>query len=552
MKKLIALLLSAVLVFSLFALVGCNNDGGEDDNSPITIWQENDSSDYYVDYNEHPITLYLEKKFGIDLSFQLPAEGGEADAFSLMVSTEEFTDVIKLGGYANVTAQQLYDDGYLYDLAPYIEEYMPNYKAYLDANPKYRAAITTEEGRIFGIVVASPVEDEVMWGGLMYRRDILETMTGGNVAFPSGNAEPTTITDWEYMLNLYHLYFQAAGMADYACLILPYTGVISTGELTSGFGIGSSTQYVKDGQVRFGAAEKGYYNYLAKMAEWYANGWIYKDFATRVNDPVYMPNTALTYGAAAGIWYGGNWQLGGAMSMPEYGLNVDVQPLATPLDTENGVTEAHALMNWTNFNTDTGMAVTTKCSEAKMIKYLQAMDYFFSEEGSYIVAYGPNAEVAKDHEGMIKAGMEEGVWSYDENGKPKYNDCALDENGALKSNIGDLYGTRYPGIKHQDLPKQFNSEVTMKAHDTWTACGRDWCYPAEITLNADQQKIFQKYYTDVSDCINEFTVKVITGQIELNETTWNEFQSKLKAVGVDELLNMYTEAYNDFQAKISG
>ena len=188
MKKLIALLMMAVMVFSLFALAGCNKP--EEDNSPITIWQENDTADYFLDYNDHPITLYIEKKFGIDLSFQLPAEGGEQDAFNVMYSTEEFTDVIKLGGYANVTAQQMYDDGYLYDLAPYIEQYMPNYKAYLDANPKYRAAITTEEGRIFGIVQASPVENEVMWGGLIYRHDILETMTGGYVSSPPAMQSP--------------------------------------------------------------------------------------------------------------------------------------------------------------------------------------------------------------------------------------------------------------------------------------------------------------------------------------------------------------------------
>ena len=550
MKKLIALLMMAVMVFSLFALAGCNKP--EEDNSPITIWQENDTSDYFLDYNDHPITLYIEKKFGIDLSFQLPAEGGEQDAFNVMYSTEEFTDVIKLGGYANVTAQQMYDDGYLYDLAPYIEQYMPNYKAYLDANPKYRAAITTEEGRIFGIVQASPVENEVMWGGLIYRHDILETMTGGYVSFPSGNAEPTTIADWEYMLNLFHQYFQAAGMADYACLILPYNGVIATGELTSGFGIGYSGHYVKDGKVQFGATEQGYYNYLAKMAEWYAKGWIYKDFATRVNDPIYMPNTALTYGGAAGVWFGGNWQLGGAMSLPEYGLIMNVKPVATPLDTEHGVTESHALMTWTNFNTNTGMGVTTKCSEAKMIKYMTAMDFFFSKEGSEIVAYGPNAEVAEGNEALAKLGMGEGIWSYDENGQPKFNACALDENGALKAGIGDLYGVRYPGIKHQELPKQFNSDDVKNADKVWTACGRDWNYPAEITLNNEQQKIYQKYNTDVNDCINEFTVKVITGQIQLNETTWAEFQANLKAAGMEQLLNMYTEAYNNFMGKMAG
>ena len=38
-------------------------------------------------------------------------------------------------------------------------------------------------------------------------------MTGGNVEFSSGNEEPITIEDWDYMLLLFKQYFEAAGMA---------------------------------------------------------------------------------------------------------------------------------------------------------------------------------------------------------------------------------------------------------------------------------------------------------------------------------------------------
>lgn len=548
MKKLVSLLLATIMVVGLF--VGSASAAPKDDNSPITIWQINDDNEWFVDYNSHPITLFVEEKFGIDLEFQLPPAGGENDAFNLMVSTGEFTDVVSLGTYGNFNAQQLFEDGYLRDLAPYIAEYMPNYTKYLDEHPQYRAAITTEDGNIFGLVMASPVEDEAMWGGLVYRRDILETMTGGNVSFPSGNEEPTTIEDWEYMLDLYYQYFQAAGMVDYACLILPYNGAFGSGELVSGFGIGGTSQYVMDGEVKYGVQEQGYYNYLAKMAEWYAKGWIYQDFASRVNDIFYLPNTALTYGNAAGIWFGGNWQLGEAMSMPEYGLFYDVQPLATPVDTANGITESHALMSWTNFNTNTGMGISTKCSESKMIKYMTAMDFFYSEEGSRIVSYGLSDKEAANNATMIADGLQDGMWSLDANGEPHYNACAIEENGSLKAGISGLYGVRYPGVKQQEMHKATLPAIELKGDKVWTACGRDWNYPAEISLNSDQQSVVQRYSTDVTDAINEFTVKVITGQTELNEETWAEFQSRLESVGVNELKAVYEEAYAAFQAKL--
>lgn len=545
MKKLVSLLLVAVMVAALF--VGGASAAGSD---AITIWQVNDDSNFFVDYNSHPITLFLEEKFGIDLEFQLPPAGGEGDAFNLMVSTGEFTDVVSLGTYGNFTAQQLFEDGYIRDLAPYIAQYMPNYTKYLDEHPKYRSAITTEDGNIFGLVMASPTEDEVMWGGLVYRRDILETMTGGNVSFPSGNEEPTTIADWEYMLDLYYQYFQAAGMPDYACLILPYNGCFGTGELVSGFGIGGPNQYIMDGEVKYGVQEQGYYNYLAKMAEWYAKGWIYQDFASRVNDIFYLPNTALTYGNGAGIWFGGNWQLGDAMSMPEYGLFYDVQPMSTPVDTANGITEAHSLMTWTNFNTNTGLGISVNCPEEKMIQYMTAMDYFYSEEGANIVSYGLSDKEAPNNATMIANGLEDGMWHVNAEGNLEYNPKVLDENGALIAGAGDLYGVRFPGIKHQDLHKSTLKEIELKADKAWAGCGRDWNYPAEIALNSEQQSVIQRYYTDVTDAVNEFTVKVITGQTELNEQTWAEFQSRLESVGVNELKDVYTEAYAAFQAKL--
>lgn len=53
---------------------------------------------------------------------------------------------------------------------------------------------------------------------------------------------------------------------------------------------------------------------------------VYKDFASRSQDMFYLPNTALTYGGAAGVWYGITQQLGGAMSLPDYNLYMDVEP----------------------------------------------------------------------------------------------------------------------------------------------------------------------------------------------------------------------------------
>ena len=94
-------------------------------------------------------------------------------------------------------------------------------------------------------------DEVILWGGMVYRRDILDTMTGGYVAFPSGNDEPSTVADWEYMLPLMKAYFEAAGFKDYAPLILPSAGYFTTGEMENGFGA-SGDFYVVNGEVKYG------------------------------------------------------------------------------------------------------------------------------------------------------------------------------------------------------------------------------------------------------------------------------------------------------------
>lgn len=551
MKKVFAIMLAVVLLLSCGLLSACQKDESD---GVITIWQQADDITYYSDYNDNPIVTAMEKKFGVDFQFQIPAMGSESDNFNLMLGTGDYTDVITLA-YSSDTSKTLYEDGVIIDLAPYLEEYMPNYWKYLQDNPTAKAAITDDEGHIFNILVASKTEDETMWGGLVYRRDIIETMTGGYVSFPSGNEEPTTIEDWEYMLGLFQQYFEAAkangGSADYACLILPYNGYFHGGELISGFGVATGWVAIDDNGVPYiGATKDGFRNYLAKMNEWYKKGWIYQDFASRVNDVFYLPNTSLTYGNAAGIWYGiAGAQAGSAMSMPEYGLYYDVQPLRTPLDTEHGITESHSLLTWTNFSADSGWAITTKCGKQDMINFMTATDWLFTEEGGMIVTLGLTEEYAKDNEVYQKLGLEKGTWGYNADGTIWVDERCFGDNTTLEQ--GDLKGTRLPGAKHPEIEKAYSSDIILKCDEVWTECGRDWVYPAEIVLTPEQNAIYQEYYQNISDCIAQYCQKFIMGNLELNDENWAKFQKDLKTYHIDDLLAVYTEAYNDFVAKMN-
>lgn len=416
-KRVLSLLLCLSLLAGL--LVGCGKGGEQQGQTPgelpeddlskhinFTYWMYADDYKIYNSLSENPVVQYLNEKFNVTMEFQTPAMGSEADNFNLMMGTQDYTDIMDMT-YNRTALSTLYEDGVIIDLAPYVEKYMPNYWNILQTNEEVRRVAYDDQGHLFKICMLEDVQRN-HWGGLVYRRDILETMTGGNVQFPSGNDEPTTVEDWEYMLPLFKMYFEAAGMPEYACLILPAIGYTATGEIQNGWGatgvFGLDTDLKT---VQFGPATDYFYNYVAKMHEWYEAGYIYKDFASRTNDLFYLPNTALTYGGGAGAWFGILQQVGDYMNISGDGwsLEFDVRAATGPLDTANGVTPEIAGTHVRVEPVGAYRCISSACTGEKLVRVLTVMDYLYSEEGHLIAKRGLTPELAANDPIYQKVGL---------------------------------------------------------------------------------------------------------------------------------------------------
>lgn len=435
---------------------------------------------------------------------------------------------------------------------------MPNYYALIQSIPELKKAVYDDNGHLFSIAMMDDVSPErEQWGGMVYRRDILETMTGGNVAFPSGNPEPTTVEDLEYMLPLYKQYFEATGMADTACLILPATGYVATGEFQAGWGVGGFLGLSTDKKtVTFGPAEDNFYNYLTKMHEWYEAGYIYQDFASRTNDMFYLPNTALTYGGAAGIWFGLNAQLADKMSMPEYNLYMDVRPLAAPLDTEHGITAADASSYVAGDIISTNRCISATVEPEKLVRILKVMDYLYTDEAALLTDWGLNPEQAAKDDLYKKLGLEEGAYWFDEEG----NLCEADwhhNSSELGIEAMSLAGTRIMGkfdLHCHDWPanqeKTSFDEAQENASHVWTQYGHDRCIPASAgNMNAEESEKYNAVSTAVTDYVNTMVPKFIIGTEPLNEDSWKAYLDQLNALGLQDLLEARQSAYDRYLAR---
>lgn len=545
MKKILSLVLAVTLLLGMTHAAALAEF---DQEMTFTVFQQGDDvPDPEAGYRDNGVVQYWQNMFNINVEWQIPPQGSEADQMSLMLGTGDYTDLMDMS-FNTENLATLCDDGVIYDLTPYLEQYMPNYKAFLDANADVKSSLFDDSGRIYLLSIIN--ENPKQWGGLVYRRDILNTMTGGNVAFPSGSAEPTTIADWEYMLELMKQYFEAAGLPEYAGLILPAVGYFSTGELMGGFGIGGLDYVKEDGSVAYGIAEDNFYNYLAKMKEWYEKGYIYADFASRSQDLFYLPNTALTYGGSAGIWFGLVQQLGDVMSLPDYGLMMDVAPLASPADTEHGITTpAGVYLAAVRASNNAGWAVSTNCSEEKLIRILQAVDWFYSPEGSASRSMGLSEEQGAAEraeyldKGITHGARENGsiLWTKEMNEAKALGQYEFAQN-RLPGIVVD-YATRTCELNEQGIdPNVWGTEV-------WTKYGQKQVYPYVVAFTAEETEKINRINTNLQDYAHPMIVNFIMGRTELTPESFKAYQQKLHDLGLDEYLTLKQAALDRFNAR---
>ncbi|MDR1220385.1 MAG: extracellular solute-binding protein [Treponema sp.] len=504
----------------------------------FTVWLYADPYDQYADYSENPSVWALNKKFNVTLKFEQPVRGTETDSLSLMFGTGEYTDMIEMSRYTG-SIPDLLTDGVIINIAQYLD-YMPNFKRLLETDDGFRRTSYDDDGHILTLkMISDPAE--YLWSGLVYRYDILEQATNGNVRFPSGNDYPKTIADWEYMLPIFKSYFESRRAADYAPLILPFNGAFVYGELLNTFGAVGSF-YVDGATVKFGYYDEPLYKYLKKMREWYEKGYIYKDFASRVNDPFYLPNTALTYGGNAGIWYGLVGQLGPeALSMPQYGINVDVRAIPSPLSTEDGITE------FTNYqrnppyqNGGVGWAITKACKNPA--KLLSVLDYLYSKEGEMIRAGLTKETGSAENPYYVAAELQDGMYWF-ENGEMVVNPVV-----GTFVNWGAFFGNRLPGIVLQGVQPPETLARSIAADKIWDPypVAKYKSLPMAVSRTSEEEAVYSAAFVRLVDYANSTIPQFIMGTLPLNDQTWADFMAQLKNLGMEDVIKIQQAAYDRY------
>ena len=460
-----------------------------------------------------PFAQELESRTGVHIDYQITnTETASAD-FSLMVAAGDFPDMILGASSYYNNPDQLLEDGVAVDVAPYLETLMPNLKAVLGSNKDWELAAYTDNGAIVECY-RFEIGTEMNVGPVI-RKDYLEKL---------GKDVPITYDDYYDVLSAFKNELGAT-----APLLMPYTGL--TNYFSIGYGVPAELRsglfYVQDGQVKYAGMEQDYHDFVTLMAGWYADGLIDPDFLSRTTTT--DPDFGLIAAGDAGVWTANVLMFdmyGDMVDDPDFAITGTSYPRKTPDAPIMYVNEASA--------TNPGYTVTTDCHDVETC--LRWIDYWYSEEGTFLANYG----------------LEGVSFEYDESGNAHLNEDILQSPIGLPSSLTcSIYITNGgPYVNDTFRLQYYFGENQKAAMEIWDRSGDPVSsegYPAEAGLTTEEAEEYAAVMSDIETYMEEIVTSVLVGNEPVSKL--EEVADNLSAMKIEDAIALKQAAYDRYMAK---
>ena len=585
MKKrslLICLLLCVAFVF------GCGGKSetadGDAETLKLSWWiPAGADSSYYSTYEENPCMKYVEQTMTfrgkkVDLTFLVPAAGAELDNFNTLLATEEYADILDLSR-SKMSAGELYEDGILHDLTPYVEQYMPNYMAALEKSPDLKAYVSNDGKYLALYGIREKAQSNFM--GILYRRDWIakygqNPVTGApftygfgeaknaqtwtdDVVFPSGGTEPIYISDWEWMFDIFTKAVEDLGISDGYCFAPYFKGYNEDGTLYSGFGGGTPMWYrTSDNHAAFGGGSNNLRAYLACMNTWYKKGYLDPSFAERTSDQVYSINSAGVHTGKVGLWIGRNSEVGTQLDAGDaWTSGIMVMGARQPINDIYGGEaqkgkEPDSMYQMSRLSQP--IAVSNKVTEEELPTVLSFLDSFYTEEGGILLAIGMNAEQAAqtDDDFYARYGLSDGVYSVEEKADgtraihifpATLEDIQLGNAAALTRLNTGLWTTAVIEAKEEAYAPEARA-----AHVLWDYY-KNIGFPDSLIrgrFSVEDSNTYNKIYANLDTYMSSQLPQFITGKLDIHsDADWDGYCRMLKKYGPDRVTALYDALFSE-------
>lgn len=99
-----------------------------------------------------------------------------------------------------------------------------------------------------------------------------------------------------------------------------------------------------------------------------------------------------------------------------------------------------------------------------------------------------------------------------------------------------------------DREEDQQSEESLTYNELWNDRG-DWNISGLMSYTAEEGEERSALVTDLSTLVTEFTCKVIMGETELNDDSWNTFQRQLSQMNIERVVEITQASYSRYLAR---
>jgi len=285
-----------------------------------------------------------------------------------------------------------------------------------------------------------------------------------------------------------------------------------------------------DGLVKPYYLQEGYYDFLEKMHQWYADGIIHKENYS------WDTNTVKQYLASGRVAASAAYSTDLCNQYINLRANV---PEAKWWASVNGMTRNGELCE-TQIKAESGaMLFNAKSSDETIRAYLKVLEFLFSDWGNnYSSQCGPQGiywdydvenygEEAKTLH-IVKA------LDYEAKGYPKYSKDFWYSIGLPMESDCVMYDA--------DGVQNMQNEWIRHQGDTFAAKA-----PFDININYNTKEMTENVmsYNDIQTKVEEDIMSFFNGQKELTKENWDKFVQELYGIGMQEYCEELTRQYKD-------
>lgn len=492
----------------------------------LTYWGPDISSSNtalptYGDLEAYDFWPYVEEQTGVKLDMTIVSMMNEAEQLSLVLASGDYMDIMAIneaqvsGGMTALLNQEIATD-----IADVVEEYMPNYYAYISADEDTLKLCYNDDGQMAG--TRSWAEYYVPNQGLVVRQDLMEEL---------GLELPNTIDELYEVLVAFRDYGMDAPLWIGTSGQNSVSIVGAMGSCGYAGDRGSTTDhlYNEDGKVVSALTSDNYKDYLELMNQWYAEGLINSDFATNTDMDA---ATASMLKNETGVI---NAMYGQALSL-QTSLNVDnpdaqLCALPTPVQKDGDV---NPFVNDSPLSNTSWRVITTACEDVELAA--RYIDWWYTEDGYLTANYGTR-------------GLS---YELDENGEPYYADAVVNNSfGIDASSAVEAYVTTNPifGLISMDRTVYLAGQQWVDDMMTiWVEqCSNEQVLPTGVSLTSEETEQVTAALSDITTAASTYTLQFIMGDKDLSE--WDSYCAELEAMGLGDVVEIYQAAYERYVAR---